>query len=208
LKKNKKIFASAALALGLALFSGQAFAATSVNTVANQGVNGGTRDVSATATAQFSPVSLDGTTKVSTANPGSLTLQDNTGSGAGWHVSAQATQFSEKAPAGGFASGTTAKTLPTGSLTVANTGSSITQNGTTSPSPTWKSTLFTLDNGTPVNIISANANQGMGNYTVAFGTSALALTLVPASTYTDSTNYPSGATPYESTITYTITTGP
>lgn len=211
-KRKKKSFiknSALAIILGAALLIGTpASAATSGTTKASQAITGGTRDISVSATTTFSAVTLDGTTQTATANPGSLALQDNTGSGAGWRVSVQASQFTEKAPVGGFQSGTVAQKLPTGSLKLVNTGASITQNGTTSGVPTWTGTTFTLDGGAAVNLLSAPADAGMGKYTVALGANSLSLTLLPASTYVDSINYSGVATPYESTLTYSIIAGP
>jgi hypothetical protein len=207
-KVFSKITFAMALILGTGLFSGQALAASTGTTTVSQGINPGTMDVSATPTATFSAVTLDGTTKTTTANPGALNVQDNTGAGAGWKVAVSASQMTEQTPTGGFATGTTAEKLPKGSLNLSNSGATISQNGTTSPAPTWKGANFTIDSGTPVNILSAAVDQGMGKYVVTFGSTALALTLNPNTTYTDPTNYPSGSTPYSTVLTYTITTGP
>lgn len=205
--KLLSIAMASAVIIGSGFFGGEALAATSGNTNASFGVMPGTRDIEAPASTVFGNVTLDGTTKITTANPGKLVVSDNTGSGEGYKVSVQATPMREVAPAGGFAAGTAAKTLPAGSLSLSNSGATISPKGTTSPSPTWLGSNFVIDNGA-VNILSAAVGQGMGIYDVTFGATALSLVLNPQTTFTDPKNYPSGATPYQSTITYTITTGP
>lgn len=206
-KKILGLAVASAVLASSSLFSGEASAATTGSTGATFGINPGTRAIEAPTSTTFADVTLDGTSKTTTANPGKLVVSDNTGSGEGYKVSVQATPMREVAPSGGFVAGTTAKTLPVGSLSLSNSGATITPKGTTSPSPTWLGSNFVIDNGA-VNILSAAVGQGMGIYDVQFGSSALSLVLNPSTTFTDPKNYPSGATPYSTTITYTITTGP
>ncbi|MEQ2529139.1 WxL domain-containing protein [Bacillaceae bacterium CLA-AA-H227] len=207
---KKKIFT---LTLGIGLFSailvsGSALAETSMTTKATQAIQGGEKDVSINSTTTFDPVVLNGEVQTTNANPGQLNVTDASGTGEGWRIQVSASQFTEKTPSGGFAAGTTAKKLPQGSLSLSNSGSTISAVGTTSASPTWVANEWILDNGSAVNILSAAKNAGMGKYTVAFGANGLSLTLAPNTTFIDSVNYPNGSTPYESTITYTIVTGP
>ncbi len=139
---------------------------------------------------------------------------DATGTGAGWKISVEAKQFTEDTPASGFKPGTTARTLPLGSLSLtapstiiaaAVAGGKI----TTSPLPNLVApATAAIDNGSSVKIVSADPNKGMGGYQIKFPSNALALTLNPATTYTDSVNYPSTATPYTSALTWTLSVGP
>lgn len=63
----------------------------------------------------FAPVTLDGTTKTTTATMSDFSVTD--AGGAGWHVTVQATQFREfDVVAGQYVTG--GRTLPAGSLTM------------------------------------------------------------------------------------------
>jgi hypothetical protein len=123
----------------------------------------------------------------------------------------------EVTPAGGYQPGTSAKTLPEGSLKLAAPAQivaySINGGGiTTSPVPTTKGTAFpvTIDNGAggSVKVLTAATNTGMGVYQISFPEHSLTLTLNPATTYVDSVNYAGKATPYSTTLTWTIVAGP
>ena len=119
-------------------------------------------------------------------------------SGAGWHVTAQATQFAEwdstlNSGAGGYKVG--GHTIPTSSLTMA--APTVAANGTTSPNPTIANGPYTLDSGSAVSIASADTDEGMGVYDVS--TTILTLSLPPATTY---------AAPYRSTVTISVITAP
>lgn len=209
--KKKKLLNFAFMGLiGASLLGlgGKSFADTTDTTHISQSIIGGSRDIQITPTATFQNVTLDGATQQTTADPGNFSLTDASGTGVGYHVTAEATQFQSQAPVGGFQSGTSARTLPQGSLDLSTEGSTISANGTTSALPTWQGNDFVIDSGTPVTILSASPDAGMGKYNIQFGNTALKLTLNPATTYIDNINFPSSATPYQSDITYTIVTGP
>lgn len=208
--KSKFIVAAltGALIFGAPFFMGSADAATSGITKATQTIKGGEMDVSITSSTGFDPIVLNGEVQTTHAHPGTLKATDASGKGEGYRIQASASQFIEKAPSGGFAEGTVAKKLPKGSLSLSNAGSTIVAEGTTSPPPNWVGNEWILDNGSAVNVLSAAKDAGMGKYSVNFGSEGLALTLAPSTTYVDSVNYPNAPTPFESTITYTIVTGP
>ncbi|KYD11406.1 hypothetical protein B4102_2134 [Heyndrickxia sporothermodurans] len=212
LKKKILGFAFAGLLGTTSLFTfggNNAFAATTGTTTATGSISGGTLDLTATPTATFPNVNLNGTIQSTSTNAGSLAITDATGTGEGYRITAQASQFTEKAPSGGFKAGTTANTLPKGVLTLSSTGGSITANsGTTSAVPKFKSSSWVIDNGSASTIISANEDEGMGKFNVSFAASSLSLSLNPAYAYIDKSNYGSTNTPYETNITYTIVSGP
>jgi hypothetical protein len=100
------------------------------NTTSNVDLVEGVLDlaVNALSTISFgSAVTLKGNTQTLTANPGTLSTEDSTGTGNGWHVTVEASQFEEVAPSGGYpASYTEApRTLPLGSVTLDVYGSNI-----------------------------------------------------------------------------------
>ncbi len=199
------------------------------------------------------------------SNP--LFVQDATGSGAGWHVTMQATPMTEVAPSGGFASGTSALTLPTGSvqlstftpfhgqtstptyyveapsasnntsvsgadlMDVGQYGLGFNNNPTQYPPAPFNEVMYDptsspiqqdsngnlapyvmdltnapLDDNTPMTVIEADAGTGMGSYAFQ-GLLHLDL-VIPASAYIDPINYPSSPTPYSTTMTVSIVSGP
>ncbi|MFV1456361.1 WxL domain-containing protein [Bacillus mycoides] len=188
------------VALGMSLLGTPASAATTAETKLTQSITGGEHNVAVTPVSNFNAVTLSGETQVTNANPGVLTVTDATGSGNGWRINVKADQFK--------VSGDTKsnRTLPKGSLILNNGGAAITKiGGTSSPNPEFKSTNFIIDTDNQVTILSAKQDEGMGKYNVSFNDKSLALTLNPHSTYVESKT---GATSYESKITYSIVTGP
>lgn len=155
------------------------------------------------AAGNFTGVTLDGTVKTTYATLDNFTATDARGTGAGWNVTVQGTQFAEHNGTAYVASG---KTLPTSSLQMA--GVTITKaDSTSSAIPTATSGPYTLDGGSAVKIASAAADgTGMGSYTFTqgdldsgtSGSQALKLT-VPASAY---------AKTYRSDVTVSIVSGP
>ncbi|MEH7097402.1 WxL domain-containing protein [Neobacillus vireti] len=165
-------------------------AATTGTTNATVTVLGGSLGLtSPNPTVNIGSIALDGTTKNLTANLGTMAVQDLTGSGSGWNVTVSATQFTADT-----------HTIPKNSLSLKGIDS-VTSDGTASTAPSAVSGALTIDSGTAQKILTATQGTGMGKYNVNFVKDALQLT-VPADTYA-STN-----SPYSSTITYTIVTGP
>jgi len=165
---------------------------TDVNVIA------GSLAITTPAAANFTSVTLDGTLKSTTAALAAFSVTDARGSGAGWHVTAQATQFAEwdstlNSGAGGYKVG--GHTIPTSSLTMS--APTVAANGTTSPNPSIASGPYTLDSGSAFSIASADTDEGMGVYDVS--TTTLTLSLPPATTY---------AAPYRSTVTISVITAP
>lgn len=139
-----------------------------------------------TGTTSFDDVTITGLAQTTTATLGGFTVADLTGTGAGWQVSVEASQFKNV---------DTGNTLTTGSLTMARPNAEA-QEGVTSTAPSILPTgSSVIDNG-PIEIASAAVDEGMGTYD--FDPAGLTLSLpgdVKADTYT-------------STISLTLAVGP
>lgn len=135
----------------------------------------------------FSPVSLDGAAKVTSATVGTFSVSDARLVASGWRVTVSATQLCEQLLAATCA--LLPKTLPIGSLD--QSAPSVTGPGplpTTSAAPGIDSAPRTL----------ASAAVGTGLGTFAFSASTLTMQ-VPAKAY---------AKTYVSTVTWTVASGP
>lgn len=193
--------------------------AASPSTNASGSISGGSFGFfSVPSTATFSNVQLNGDMQTTKASIGDIIAYDASGNGIGWNVTVQANQFTEVAPTGGFKSGTTAKTLQAGSLTlqapIEIIGYSLSGNGkpTKSPAPIAAAgSPWTIDSANGCNavkLVTAAQSKGMGGYSISFANDCLSLTLDPATTFVDNINYPGQPTPYSTNLTWTITTGP
>ena len=194
IRRNVGRIAVGALA-GTTLLAG-VFAPAALADDANVVVTGGSLAITTAPTAgDFSGVTLDGTAKTTTASLDNFQVNDARGSGAGWNVTVQATQFAEHDGTGYVASG---KTLPTSSLSLAN--ATVASPDTTSADPTMTAGAYTVDAGSAVKIASAAVDTGMGKYDISFAATAADLTLtVPATAY---------AKTYRSDVTLTLASTP
>jgi hypothetical protein len=208
-KQKTTLSLSIAVLLVVACVS-TAFAATSGTTPTTVGIQGGSLTITAPAvTTDFGNVSLASGSTTANAALGTLAVTDATGTGSGYKVNVQASQFTEVTPGGGYAGATSAKLLPLSSLKVAPPTGVSAVGGTTSALPTSVIAANTvIDSGSAVKILSAAVNEGMGSYNVSFPANSLVLAIDVATAQVDATNYPAVATPYSSTITWTIVTGP
>jgi hypothetical protein len=212
--KRKVIAIAAGSAALLSLLATQAaYAGTSstVNTTSN--VNGSPLSITApTVTTAFADVTLNGAPQSTDATLSTWSVVDPTGTGNGWHVQLSASQLTEVAPGGGFASGTSALTLPTGSLALAGTRTVSAGTGSTAVDatngPLIENPTAVIDGGSAVTIVDTQAGYGMGTYTINEPTNGLVESLSPSTTKVDTTNYSGEATPYSSTLTYSIVSGP
>lgn len=177
-------------------------AATTDTSVVNVGITGGALSItSPVVTSDFGDVTLDGTVQTLNATLDKLTTSDASGAGAGWRVTVKASQFLEVGGAG--------LTLPSDSLSLLSPTSVVPVGGTTSASPTFNAgSPWVIDGTSSVSIISAATNTGMGNFDITFPANTLSLTLDPATTYVDNVNFPATPTPFSSTLTWTIISGP
>lgn len=187
--------AATLLMMGLfsALVAPAAFAQQTESDDTNVTVLGGSLSQTALTVGDFPDVTLDGTAKTVTATMSDFSVTDSRGSGDGWNVTAQATQFLEwDAGTGDYVTG--GKTLPTSSLSMPEP--TVAADGTTSPPPAITTGPYTIDAGGAVKFASAAADTGMGKYD--FTTGALTLS-VPANAY---------AKQYRSDVTLDLVSGP
>ena len=115
--------------------------------------------------ANFDGVALNGANQTTTAALDSFVVSDLSGTGIGWHVTAQAAQFT----------GPVDHPLSAGSLKMSVPG--VTGSGTL---PAIASGPYTIDVVSPFRIASAAAGTGLGTYTFSDTTLTLA---IPASAY-------------------------
>jgi hypothetical protein len=160
-------------------------------------ITGGTLAITELAIADFTPVTLDGTTQTTTAVVTPTSLTDSTGSGDGWQVSLKASVFTLAAADLLLAAVGAVGTLPLSSLELGIVSIVTVDVGSTPITNIVKATQGKIDTVAGVNILSAPLTEGMGTYTVSMA--PMTLTLLPASTY---------AGTYTSTVTETLTTGP
>ena len=163
----------------ICILGGTAFAAASVV------LTGGTLTLTTPAVGNFGGVTLNGSAQSTTATMGTFTVTDARGTGVGWNVTVQGTQFTMAG-----------HTLPMNSIsmpapTVANIDS------TSGSTPSITTGPYLIDNASAVKITSAAADgTGMGSYTYTPGSLTLS---IPANAY---------AGTYTSTVTVSVVTGP
>jgi hypothetical protein len=183
--KNMKRTRRVALLAGVffaatAILGGTALAASTVT------IKPGNLTISTPTVGNFADVTMDGTAQTTNANMGTFDVIDARGTGVGWNVTAQATQFTT--------GGATPILLALGSVVMANP--TVAKNNPSSGAvPTITAGTLTID-GPAVKIASAAVGNGMGSF--RFTPSTLTLS-VPASAY---------AGTYTSTVTVSVVTGP
>ena len=165
-----------------AMLGGTALAASTVL------IKAGSLTITTPTVGNFADVTLDGSAHTTNASVGTFNVIDATGSGSGWKVNVQATQFTT--------GGATPILLAASSLQLA--APTVAAVGTASAVPSIVSGPYTIDAGSAVKIASAAANAGMGTYLFTPPASALTLS-IPASAYVGT---------YSSTVTVSVVTGP
>ncbi|MDQ5823111.1 MAG: WxL domain-containing protein [Chloroflexota bacterium] len=174
-----KKFQATLLALGLmAIMAPAAFASDGTTAT----VTGGSLTISNPLAADFAGRSVTGAAQTTTAALDAFSVSDLTGTGDGWHVTAQATTFTGADHA--LAAGSLSMSQPT-----------VASPNTASPDPIVAAGAYTIDNGA-VEIASADVDEGMGIYNFSATTLTLAL---PADVYADA---------YASTVTISVVTAP
>lgn len=144
----------------------------------------------------FHEVTVDGTIQELTTNIGNITITDFRSTGQGWDVTVQATPFTEVGGVG--------YTFPNNSLTLEGINSS------SQTLASIESNATVIDSGSPVQIASANTNQGMGKTELTFFNNGLKLFVDTKNKLVDPNNLtgPNSSTPYKSVITWAVSTGP
>lgn len=199
IRRNLGRFAATSIAATAVIatsFAPSAFAADATDVTVTGGSLGITVDPTV---GNFTAVTLDGTAKTTTASFDGFEVNDARGTGAGWNVTVQATQFAEwdsalNAGAGGYVTG--GKTLAQNSLSLA--APTVAADGTTSAAPSITAGPHNVDAASAVKIASAATNAGMGKYDFTQATTPLTLS-IPTSAY---------AKTYRSTLTVSTVTGP
>lgn len=161
----------------------------------------GILSVSLASIKSFNQLVLSAETKeITTGFTSPLQFEDSTNSASGWNVTIQATAFSQIGGKG--------LSFPSGSLSLKKPTDILALNGTTSPEPAVVNEgPWIIDNGSSVKILSANTNEGMGEFSVSFPDDAFSLNIPSDRELVDNVNAPSG-TVYESNVTVTIVAGP
>jgi hypothetical protein len=147
-------------------------------------VTGGSLTITNPLAADFAGRSITGVAQTTTAALATFSVSDLTGTGAGWHVTAQATNFD------GVSHNLAASSLSMSQPTA-------TANGTLSVAPSITGAVpYVLDSGSAALVASAALNEGMGTYDFSATTLTLAL---PAGVFADV---------YASTVTISAVTAP
>lgn len=174
----------------VALLAGVFFAATAIlggtalaSTVL---IKAGNLTITTPTVGNFADVTMNGAAQNTQANVGTWDVIDARGSGAGWNVTVQATQFDSGS-----------HQLALGSLQMTAPGVAA-KNGTSNAAPTIVGGPYTIDAASAVKIASAAVNTGMGSYTFTPAANNLTLS-IPASAYVGT---------YTSTVTVSVVTGP
>ncbi|MEH7381968.1 WxL domain-containing protein [Bacillus sp. JJ1533] len=114
---------------------------------------------------------LDGRVQTETTSLGTLTVKDATGSGGGWTVYVSADKLSTA----------TGKKLAKSTIEISGTPTIKNLDNLSTDGFTVKSGDIT--GTTPLALVTAASNKGMGTFEFAFGTDSLQLTLSPDETY-------------------------
>ncbi len=181
---NKFIKTLAAPALAIVCAFGMAAPAAFAEDGTTAVVNAGTLTITNSEAGDFAVRTITGADQQTTASLGIFSVSDFTGSGAGWHVTAQASTFTGLV---------FPHVLLPGSLSMSEPD--VAADDTASPEPSIVAGPYTIDNGA-VQIASADNDEGMGKYD--FTATTLTLTL-PANVFADS---------YTSMITIDVVTAP
>lgn len=157
----------------------------------------------------FGTVKLDQVRQtVQTGFADKFTIIDARGTGEGWKLNVSSTAFVEKEPVGGFAVGTSAAVIPTGSLSLAPLKTIERVGLGTGTLPTSKNLTKTLIDGGAVAVAGAAIDAGMGEFALTFEADGLDMVIDASTARIDTINYPSTVTPYEATITWDLVSAP
>lgn len=187
-------------ALALMMLSNSVYAAPTDTTVAEVSVQSGQLSLTSPApNVSFSSIIVDGSVHVRNVgftNP--LVIDDLRGTGPGWNVTVQASQFAE-------INGSAGLTLPTGTLRL-QAPVSISPAGAQAPTVTGTAP-WVIDMGAQ-QILSAAVGNGMGSYSINFPASTAMQLTVDTDSPTPLVDLAANPTIYNSTITWQVSSGP
>lgn len=169
----KKPFVAVTIAIILmASITATAFAAGETGVT----ITGDTLSGGAITFADFAGVTLNGQLQTKDATWSIADIVDSRGTGAGWNLSLTLTQLKEYDTIG-LAYVTDGHTIPTSSITVKTVPTVTEADGTSSPANVISAVPVStaLDTGNPVKLVIAEANEGMGSYTIGSLTATLAI---------------------------------
>ena len=208
----------AAVAAAAALVPASALAATANDQTQFSVTAGSLSFSSAPALPTLSALTLNGQAQTTNTTMTNFTVQDATGSGAGWNMTVAGNSNTGKSPvfkqycpnaSCGTDSGpgyvTSGQTLAANSLTLSSTGASFAaQNGSTGTGPTLQcASACNVDSASPVKIASAASSAGMGTWaTTGWSGTSLGLS-TPSTIRTLQTNEV-----YRVDLVWTINSGP
>lgn len=170
--------------LGASIIGGNAAMAADSTTV----IKGDQLDMTQPTIGNFDEITLNGLAQSTNAQVGSFTVKDPRGTGDGWSVWMQATQFTDSS---------NGNVLPQNSLEIAAPSISEVEGSGSSDAQLITTTGGKIDNENGLVILSAGSNKGMGSYIVDANT--LTLNLLPRDVKAGS---------YTTTVTVTFPTGP
>lgn len=138
---------------------------------------------------------------------------DSRGTQEGWQVTVSATPFEIVEPINGFVIENGVQTngysLPVGSLYLS---SLIKVENVNSELKNYDPLIHPVDTAIDMNqaikVVTADVGKGMGEYVLTFGDDALSLVIDPVTAKIDTVNYPDTVTPYSSTLTWNLVSGP
>lgn len=195
---NRKL----AISLLVGIFLSVPNTAEATTTHGTVGINGGALSLQNTPTDILFPgFTVDGHHWMTTAaDIPTLRVQDGRGTGEGWSLTVSATQIQEVGGLGLL--------LPRGSLRMYGPSAlTVASETDSSPYPTITPGYQAIDDA-PFTIASAASGEGIGTYDLSFSPGALEVSVDPGVKVVDRIHYPTTATPYETTITWTLNHAP
>lgn len=184
--------------LAFAIIPSNVVAATDTSTLDTSASSTGTLDLVAPANLTIPDLDYNPAGGVyGYSSVGDITVTDGRGTGEGWSLSVSSSPLTEVGGKG--------LSFPAGSLTLYKPVS-ISTTGTTTNQPTITSVDYSSIDAAPFTIVTADVGKGLGVWNITMGDIELyADEYLPV---IDKTTYPTGPTPYQSTITWTLSNTP
>lgn len=198
IRLKAKIKLIMALTVGLAV--GSQTVAYAETTTGSMGVNGGELELTAPSNVTLSDINMgDDTWMTAAGDLTTVTVNDSRGTGDGWKLLVEGGPIKEVGGKG--------LVMPTGSFHLQNPASVVEGGWNDATAPVLASDQQIINNG-PVVIANAPADTGLGEWHIDFAPGAVQLDINQGWKIVDKVNYPSSATPYETTLTWTLSNTP